>query len=88
MPVICHFFGIDISIKFDDHNPPHFHAVQAGYKAVFDINTMAMIRGQLPPRSVGVILEWGRENRELLLKAWEQIALNGLKMTIPPPKGA
>ncbi|MCF0071446.1 DUF4160 domain-containing protein [Dyadobacter sp. CY261] len=27
MPEISRFFGIIISMYFDDHNPPHFHAI-------------------------------------------------------------
>ena len=26
MPTICEFFGIKITMRFLDHNPPHFHA--------------------------------------------------------------
>ncbi|MHB1702965.1 MAG: DUF4160 domain-containing protein [bacterium] len=30
MPEISRFFGIIISIFYDDHNPPHFHARYGG----------------------------------------------------------
>lgn len=30
MPEISRFFGILIRMYFDDHNPPHFHAIYAG----------------------------------------------------------
>ena len=30
MPEISRFFGIVIRMYFDDHNPPHFHAMYAG----------------------------------------------------------
>jgi hypothetical protein len=29
MPEISRFFGIVIRMYFDDHNPPHFHAIYA-----------------------------------------------------------
>lgn len=32
MPEICLFGGIRITMYYDDHNPPHFHAEYAGYK--------------------------------------------------------
>jgi hypothetical protein len=27
MPEVSRFFGISIRMYFDDHNPPHFHAI-------------------------------------------------------------
>lgn len=27
MPVISHFYGIAIKMYFNDHLPPHFHAI-------------------------------------------------------------
>ena len=33
MPEISRFFGIAIRMYFDDHNPPHIHAIYAGSEA-------------------------------------------------------
>jgi len=33
MPEISRFLGIVIYMYFNDHNPPHFHAVYNNYKA-------------------------------------------------------
>jgi len=30
MPELCRFYGIVIRMYYDDHLPPHFHAVYAG----------------------------------------------------------
>ncbi len=30
MPEVSRFFGISIRMYFDDHDPPHFHAIYAG----------------------------------------------------------
>lgn len=30
MPEVSRFFGISIRMYFDDHQPPHFHAVYGG----------------------------------------------------------
>jgi len=27
MPEVSRFFGISIRMYFDEHNPPHFHAI-------------------------------------------------------------
>jgi hypothetical protein len=37
MPTISRFFGILISMYFDDHAPPHFHARYGGEKALIAI---------------------------------------------------
>jgi phosphomannomutase len=37
LPEISRFFGIIISIFYDEHNPPHFHARYAEYKIAIDI---------------------------------------------------
>lgn len=37
MPRISIFFGIVIYMYYDDHLPPHFHALYGGSEAVFDL---------------------------------------------------
>lgn len=34
MPEISLFYGIHITMFYNDHNPPHFHAEYAGHKAL------------------------------------------------------
>ncbi len=58
MPELSRFFGIRIAMFFNEHNPPHFHAIYEGKKAVFNIRTLAMTEGHLPPRVRGFIVEW------------------------------
>lgn len=43
MPVISMFFGIRITIYYNDHNPPHIHAEYAGHKALIDIQNSCVI---------------------------------------------
>lgn len=38
MPEISLFYGIRITMYYDDHNPPHFQAEYNGNKAIIDIN--------------------------------------------------
>jgi hypothetical protein len=40
--------GIEISIYFGDHNPPHVHIYDAGHRAKVDIATGEIIEGRLP----------------------------------------
>ena len=50
MPEICRFYGIIIRMYYDDHNPPHFHAVYGDDEASVNINTLAIFSGSLPAR--------------------------------------
>ena len=71
MPEISRFFGIIIRMYFGDHNPPHFHAIYQEDTAEYDINTFAVIRGNLPARAHALVLEWASLHREELLEDWE-----------------
>ena len=57
MPEISMFGGIRITMYYDDHNPPHFHADYAGNRALIDIQDELMqnwelARSALPLRSI------------------------------------
>ena len=39
VPVISRFFGIVITMYWDDHNPAHFHAKYGEYEAVVEIKS-------------------------------------------------
>ena len=51
MPEICRFYGIVIRMFFDDHNPPHFHAIYGEHEVVIGIQSLAVLRGRLPARA-------------------------------------
>ncbi len=70
MPEISRFLGIVIKMFFDDHNPPHFHAVYGNYEATFAIATLELIEGNLPPRVQGLIIEWASLNQGNLEENW------------------
>ena len=51
MPIIARFYGILIKMYFKEHGIPHFHALYGEYNAIFKIDTMEMIEGDLPKRA-------------------------------------
>ena len=67
MPEICRFYGIAIKMFFDDHNPPHFHALYSGDEAIININTLGVISGRLPARALSLVAEWTLLHQEELL---------------------
>ena len=48
MPEISRFYGIIIKMFFDEHNPPHFHALYGEHEILIDIHTLAIFAGQFP----------------------------------------
>ena len=65
------FYGILIQMYYDDHNPPDFHVIYGDYKAVIAIQDFAILEGDLPPKAVGLVMEWARAHKNELLKEWD-----------------
>ncbi|MBI4551137.1 MAG: DUF4160 domain-containing protein [Candidatus Latescibacteria bacterium] len=84
MPEISRFFGISIKMYFDDHPPPHFHAEYGEYIAVVEIHTLVVIGGTLPPRVLGLVIEWAAQHRGKLLTLWELAAQHQPLHKLPP----
>jgi len=72
MPEISRFYGIIIKMYFDDHNPPHFHAIYGELETIININTLGIISGELTPRALGLVMEWASLHQNELLRNWEQ----------------
>ncbi|MCG8639079.1 MAG: DUF4160 domain-containing protein [Desulfobacterales bacterium] len=71
MPEITRFYGIIIKLFFGDHPPPHFHAVYGEYIALFDIDTLEVIEGDLPVRARKLVVEWAKNYQMDLKTIWE-----------------
>lgn len=70
MPEISRFFGIVIKMFFHDHSPPHFHAFYAEHEVLIDINHLSVFAGSLPPRALGLVIEWAALHQPELLEDW------------------
>jgi hypothetical protein len=57
MPEISRFLGIIIYMHFNEHNPPHFHAVYNEHKASIAIETLGIIEGKLPSKVFSLVVE-------------------------------
>lgn len=71
MPEVSRFFGIVIRVFFNDHDPPHFHAVYGGDEALIEIESLAVYRGELPQRALAMVLEWAALHRQELRRDWD-----------------
>ncbi len=72
MPEIARFYGIIIRMYFNDHNPPHFHAIYNEQEALINIRTLSAFSGQLSPRALGLVIEWATQHQQELLADWER----------------
>jgi len=71
MPELSRFFGIIITMYYNDHAPAHFHARYGSYRMLVDLETLAVIEGSFPPRALGLVMEWSALHRDELRGAWE-----------------
>jgi len=69
---VSEFFGVAIYMYFNDHAPPHFHAEYGEFEAAYTIDTLDILRGRLPRRAHGMVIEWALEHRPELRDNWER----------------
>ena len=86
MPCVSDFYGIAIYMYYSDHAPPHFHAEYAGDEVEIEIRTLAVLRGDLKRRAMGLVLEWAAARQHELMDDWNRarqglplIAIEGLQ---------
>jgi len=69
MPEISRFFGIIITMYWNDHNPPHFHAKYGGHEILISLDGI-ILDGEIPRRALSMVLEWLALHRQELLENW------------------
>ena len=84
MPEISRFFGISICMYYDDHAPPHFHAWYAGDQAEIEIQRLGVISGSLPPKALGLVMEWAALHQDELMVDWANTSRNTKPNKIAP----
>ncbi len=80
MPTISVFYGILIQMFWNEHAPPHFHALYGEHEALIDVRDLRVLRGSLPRRAMALVLEWAAAHRDHLLEDWN------LCRQLQPPK--
>ena len=68
------------------HHEPHFHVYYQGVAAVFGINNVAMIAGELPRRQQRLVEAWAELHQEELLNAWAALQKGRAPNLIAPLK--
>jgi len=86
MPEVSRFYGIIIALYYNEHNPPHFHAKYGDFIVEINIQTLQIMRGELPKRAKALVLEWADEHRNELMQDWELARQNKELNKIEPLK--
>ena len=84
MPEISRFLGIVITMYFNDHNPPHFHVRYENFRAIVGIDPLELREGELPPRVLGLVVEWAEMRQTELRENWTSLAEKGIFRKIAP----
>ncbi len=84
MPRLSEFYGIVIYMYFQDHNPPHFHAIYAEHEALIRIDNGDVIRGRLPRTAGNLVEEWRRLHVDDLVANWQRAQEPGALSSIEP----
>ncbi len=72
MPTISQFYGITIRMFYNDHSPPHFHALYGEYELITTITPISVLEGNAPGRVRSMVLEWAALHQEELLADWRR----------------
>lgn len=84
MPEVSRFFGIVIRMYFLDHEPPHFHASYGGAEAQLQITPVGVLRGELPPRALALVVEWATLHQAELHENWRRLHADESPLRIAP----
>ena len=76
MPTISMFYGILVSLFFEEndrHHLPHIHVPYQNYKASIAIEDGRLLAGEFPPRQLRLVQAWVELRREDLFADWELV---------------
>ena len=82
MPEICRFLGIIVRMFAEPqakHHIPHFHVYYQDFDAVFGIDPVALLAGELPGRQKRLVEGWAELHQDELMDDRRR-----LEQRIPP----
>jgi hypothetical protein len=77
MPVLSRFYGVVVAMYWREphhRGRPHFHARYGDDEASIALEPLAVLAGSLPPRALGLVMEWAALHQEELRENWERVA--------------
>jgi hypothetical protein len=87
MPELSRFFGIIIRMYMEaggHHHTPHFHAYYQESVAVYGVDPIELISGQLPKRQQRLVEARAELHQEALRADWQRLQAGQLPQPIAP----
>ena len=84
MPVISEFYGIMIRMFYNDHAPPHFHAIYGEFELIVGVSPIKILEGKAPHRVKSMVLEWAALPQTELIENWERCRKPEQPLSIDP----
>ncbi|MGH9178540.1 MAG: DUF4160 domain-containing protein [Acidimicrobiales bacterium] len=84
MPRLSEFYGIVIYMYWNDHSPPHFHAIYGDDEALVRIDDGSFVAGSLPRTAGRVVREWADLRRAELDANWARAQQSVALVAIEP----
>ncbi len=69
---------------FDDHDPPHFHAVYSGSEVEVGIAPIRVLKESLPGRAASMVIEWAALHQEELAENWRRLRADQPAQKVEP----
>ena len=70
MPIIAVIDGIWIAVYYNDHPPPHFHAMQAEHEILVEIARLVVFAGSAPAAMERTVRDWASRHQAELSLCW------------------
>ncbi len=71
MPRISEFYGLQVYLYYNDHEPAHFHVRYGEYHTRISIDPVRLIDGRMPRRALNMVLEWAEMQQLALKERWD-----------------
>ena len=84
MPTVSSFYGILIRMFYNDHEPPHFHALYGEFQATVSIEELRVLEGELPRRALDLVLDWAELHQGELRENWRLARAKSAPKKITP----
>ena len=84
MPRISQFHGVDIYMYYNDHAPPHFHALHGDDEVLIEFNPPQVYAGSLPRRLLKIVIQWAELHPAELQANWQRARAGQPLLPIPP----
>lgn len=88
MPIVSQFYGIIISMYFNDtdrHHLPHIHVQYAEYRCSIDFDGN-ILSGTIPNKQKKLVFAWIELRKEELITLWNMLQSGNGTFTIEPLK--